>query len=91
MRPSRPATVSPAALSRSTTQQVSRVAALHTTDTSCAADATRLKLGAGWLDVPEPVAAVLQQHLRNRGNMTTAANPDSPWLFPGQLADDHRS
>ena len=23
--------------------------------------------------------------------MTTAANPDSAWLFPGQLAGEHRS
>lgn len=23
--------------------------------------------------------------------MTTAANPASPWLFPGQLAGEHRS
>ena len=56
-------------------QQVSTIAALRTTDTSCAGDATRLKLGADWLDVPEPVATVLRQHLRNRANMTTAANP----------------
>jgi hypothetical protein len=41
--------------------------------------------------VPEPVAALLRQHLRDRGNMTTAANPASPWLFPGQLAGEHRS
>ena len=61
------------------------------TDTYCADGATRLKLGADWLDVPEPVAALLRQHLRNRGNMTTAANPASPWLFPGQLAGEHRS
>src|SRR2546421_5276053 len=54
-------------------------------------DATRLKLGADWLDVPEPVAALLRQHLGDRGNMSTAANPASPWLFPGQLAGDHRS
>ena len=72
-------------------QQASTIAALRTTDTSCAADATRLKLGADWLDVPEPVATLLRQHLRNRANMTTAANPASPWLFPGQLAGDHRS
>jgi hypothetical protein len=72
-------------------QQVSRIAALRTTDTSCADGATRLKLGADWLDVPEPVAALLRQHLRDRGNMTTAANPASPWLFPGQLAGEHRS
>ena len=72
-------------------QQPSRIAALRTTDTSCADGATRLKLGADWLDVPEPVAALLRQHLRDRSNMTTAANPASPWLFPGQLAGEHRS
>ena len=72
-------------------QQVSTVAVLRTTDTSCAAGATRLKLGADWLDVPEPVATVLRQHLRHRANMTTAANPASSWLFPGQLAGEHRS
>ena len=72
-------------------QQPSRIAALRTTDVSCADGATRLKLGADWLDVPEPVAALLRRHLRNRSNMTTAANPASPWLFPGQLAGEHRS
>jgi hypothetical protein len=72
-------------------QQPSRITALRTTDTSCADGATRLKLGADWLDVPEPVATLLREHLRDRGNMTTAANPASPWLFPGQLAGEHRS
>ena len=64
---------------------------LRTTDASCTGDATRLKLGADWLDLREPFAALLRQHLRNRANMTTAANPASSWLFPGQLADEHRS
>ena len=72
-------------------QQVSKIAALRTTEVSCADDATRLKLRTDWLDVPEPVATLLRQHLRDRGNMSTAANPASPWLFPGQLAGDHRS
>ena len=72
-------------------QQVSKIAALRTTEVSCADGATRLKLSADWLDVPEPVAALLRQHLRGRGNMSTAANPASSWLFPGQLAGDHRS
>ena len=72
-------------------QQVSKIAALRTADASCAAGATRLKLGADWLDVPEPVAALLREHLHDRSNMTTAANPASPWLFPGQLAGEHRS
>ena len=69
-------------------QQASTIAALRTTDASCAG---RLKLGADWLDVPEPVATLLRQHLRNRTNMATAANPASPWLFPGHLAGEHRS
>jgi hypothetical protein len=41
--------------------------------------------------VPEPVAALLREHLRDRNNMTTAANPASPWLFPGQFVGEHRS
>jgi len=41
--------------------------------------------------VPEPVAALLRQHLRGRSKMTTAATPASPWLFPGPLAGEHRS
>ena len=72
-------------------QQPSRIAALRITDASYADGTTRLKLGADWLDVPEPVAALLREHLRDRGNMTTAANPASLWLFPGQLAGEHRS
>jgi hypothetical protein len=39
-------------------QQPSKISALRTADTCCAAGATRLKLGAGWLDVPEPVATL---------------------------------
>jgi hypothetical protein len=50
----------------------------------------RILRGADWLDVPEPVATLLRHHLCNRSNMTTAANPASPWLFPGQLAGEHR-
>jgi hypothetical protein len=72
-------------------QQASRIAALRITEVSCTDAAIRLKLVADWLDVPEPVATLLRHHLHNRSNMTTAANPASPWLFPGQLADEHRS
>jgi hypothetical protein len=72
-------------------QQVSTIASLRTADVSCTGTAIRLRLGADWLDVPEPVATLLRHHLRNRGNMTTATNPTSPWLFPGQLAGEHRS
>jgi hypothetical protein len=72
-------------------QQASKIAALRATEVSRADGAARLKLGADWLDVPEPVATLLREHLSNRNNMTTAANPASPWLFPGQLASEHRS
>jgi hypothetical protein len=72
-------------------QQASRIAALRTSEVSCTDAAARLKLGADWPNVPEPVATLLRHHLRNRSNMTTAANPPSPWLFPGQLAGEHRS
>ena len=72
-------------------QQPSRIAALRTTDTGCTDGVTRVKLGADWLDVPEPVAALLRDHLRDRSSATTAAIPASPWLFPGQLAGEHRS
>ena len=71
-------------------QQASRIAALRVSEVSCTDAAIRLKLGADWLDVPEPAATLLRHHLRNRSNMTTAANPASPWLFPGQLAGEHR-
>jgi hypothetical protein len=72
-------------------QQASKIVALRTTEVSCSGGGTQLKLGAGWLDVPEPVATLLRQHLRGRSSMDTAANPASPWLFPGQLAGEHRS
>jgi hypothetical protein len=72
-------------------QQASRIAPLRVSEVSCTDAAIRLKLGIDWLGVPEPVATLLRHHLRNRSNMTTAANPASPWLFPGQLADEHRS
>ena len=57
-------------------QQASRIAALRSTDTSCADGATRIKFGTDWLDVPEPIATLLRQHLDNRRNMTTADQPD---------------
>jgi len=72
-------------------QQASRIAALRVTEVSCTDAAIRLKPGADWLDVPEPVATLLRHHLRNRRTMTTAANPASPWPFPGQLAGEQRS
>jgi hypothetical protein len=67
-------------------QQASKIAGLRTTEVSCSGGGTRFKLGADWLDVPEPIAALLRQHLRDRSSA-----PASSWLFPGQFAGEHRS
>ena len=40
---------------------------------------------------PSRSPPLLRHYLRNRSNMTTATNLASPWLFPGQLAGEHRS
>ena len=50
-------------------QQASKIVALRTTEVSCADGAIRLKLGAEWLDVPEPVATLMQRYLRGRSSM----------------------
>ncbi|MGA4860327.1 hypothetical protein ACPCAB_27215 [Streptomyces koyangensis] len=43
-----------------------------------------LRLGEPPSPVPPPVAALLLEHITNRGNMNTATNPASRWLFPGR-------
>ena len=40
-------------------------------------------LGDAPTPVPEPLASLLLAYVADRPNMTTAANPDSHWLFPG--------
>jgi hypothetical protein len=75
-------------------QQPSRIAALRTTDTSCAVGATRVKLGADWLDVPGPVAALLRRHLRDRATMTTAGSGRgyrTSWKAPWTMASNPAS
>lgn len=44
---------------------------------------TTLHLGRDAVPVPEPLLALLTQHVEERRNTNTAANVDSPWLFPG--------
>ena len=40
---------------------------------------------------PSPLPHCCGDIFATRSNMTTAANPASSWLFPGQLAGEHRS
>ncbi|UYQ60669.1 hypothetical protein [Streptomyces peucetius] len=47
-------------------------------------DTMLLRLGEPPSPVPAPVAALLLEHITNRGNMNTATNPASRWLFPGR-------
>ncbi|MFD7527368.1 MULTISPECIES: hypothetical protein [unclassified Streptomyces] len=48
-------------------------------------DGLQVKLGKDWTDIPEPAAAVIRVHLAARPGLTTAANPDSPLVFPGRM------
>jgi hypothetical protein len=44
-----------------------------------------LKIAAEELPLPEPLGDLTARLLAQRRNMGTAANPASPWLFPGRL------
>lgn len=44
-----------------------------------------LRIAAEQLPLPEPLAGLTARLLAQRRNMATAANPSSPWLFPGRL------
>ncbi len=43
-----------------------------------------IRLGEPPTPVPEPFAGLLQQHIQQRLNLTTATNLDASWLFPGR-------
>lgn len=72
-------------------QPVNRIITLRTTDVDLADEQVQIQLGRHWITVPEPAATLLRTHLVNRPNMNTAANPTSPWLFPGLRAGEHRT
>ncbi|MFC8453106.1 hypothetical protein ACFUK0_28950, partial [Kitasatospora sp. NPDC057223] len=45
-----------------------------------------LRLGEPASPIPSPVAALLLAYIADRGNMNTATNQASRWLFPGRRA-----
>ncbi|MFF5771793.1 hypothetical protein ACFY8V_20565 [Streptomyces californicus] len=49
-------------------------------------ETTFLRLGEPASPVPSPVAALLLAYTADRGNMNTATNQASRWLFPGRRA-----
>lgn len=64
-------------------QPVTRIVRLQLADIDQTGDTVTLRLADQPAVLPAPVAALLQQHLDSRRNVNTAANADSPWLFPG--------
>ena len=70
-------------------QPAHRVAALRLEQVRAESTSVRVRLAGDWLDVPEPFAGLVRAHLADRVNMNTAANPNSPWLFPGQMPGKH--
>jgi hypothetical protein len=49
-------------------------------------DQVLLRLGEPPTPVPGPAADLLLEWIGSRGNMNTATNRNSPWLFPGRRA-----
>lgn len=72
-------------------QPLVRVAALRT-DAVNINDTTgtiSISFGKHPVPLPQPLAELLSQHLRNRPNLRTASGAESPWLFPGTRAGHH--
>lgn len=64
-------------------QPVTRIVRLRLVDIEALDGTLTLRLGEEAAVLPVPVATLLKQHLDSRPNVSTAANTDSPWLFPG--------
>ena len=67
-------------------QPVSRMVRLMLDDVIHDGDSVLLRLGEPPTPVPGPVAVLLLEWISSRGNMNTATNRNSPWLFPGRRA-----
>ncbi|MGW2651635.1 hypothetical protein ACWC2T_43890 [Streptomyces sp. NPDC001393] len=65
---------------------MSRIVRLTLDDVIRDGDTVLLRLGEPPSLVPAPAADLLLEHISNRGNMNTATNRASRWLFPGRRA-----
>jgi hypothetical protein len=66
-------------------QSVTRLAHLTVDAVTTTDDHVNLKIAEEELPLPEPLAGLTAALVSRRRNMRTAANPSSPWLFPGRL------
>lgn len=48
-----------------------------------------IRFSKDWVPIPTAFAVILDSWLSDRTNMQTAANPTSPWLFPGISPGQH--
>ena len=67
-------------------QPLTRVVRLTLDDVIRDGGQVLLRLGEPPTPVPDPVADILLEWIGNRGNMNTATNRNSLWLFPGRMA-----
>lgn len=65
-------------------QPLTRILRLTTDDVLHDNGEVSIRLGEPPTPVPEPFAGLLQQHIQQRLNLTTATNQDARWLFPGR-------
>jgi len=71
-------------------QPLVRIAALRTEAIGVNDDGgIVISFGKHPVGIPEPLAELLRQHLRNRPNLRTGAGTESPWLFPSTRAGQH--
>ncbi|MFE5595626.1 helix-turn-helix domain-containing protein [Streptomyces sp. NPDC056549] len=67
-------------------QPLTRIVRLTIDDVLHDGETTLLRLGEPASPIPSPVAALLLAYIADRGNMNTATNQASRWLFPGRRA-----
>jgi integrase len=70
-------------------QPVSRLVSLTLDDLLLDDGGLYLQLGKPTTPVPAAVGRLVLELLNDRGNMNTAVNPTSDWLFPGGRAGQH--
>lgn len=69
-------------------QTLSRIITLTRSDITSDGDGVQLRLGVDPIDLPEPLASLIQT-LPIKRREGTAENLPNPWLFPGQWAGTH--
>jgi hypothetical protein len=65
-------------------QPATRITQIKVDDVTTRDDQVFLRIAEEELPMPEPVGSLITDLITQRRNMGTAANPTSPWLFPGQ-------